>query len=537
MKNQNAQSGFKKLMTALTSQLLNFSTSVCCIGCLCLPSIMSASPGKAGEIFNFGAGAGPLAMGSAYTAVAKDAAAVYYNPAGLAMLPNRHVLFMHAALFEGAAYDFMGYAQNYRKIPGGWGANLVRLSIGGVEGRDEFNNETGSFNYAETAVSAGTGIRGLFMPLLSMGGGIKVLNRALAGSSDRLIGVDAGLQYGPFFNRRLNLGFTVQNAVSLSMGDTDDKLPFGARFGALINVIPGLGFALDVSDSREIRLGTEYAIGMGALRVGYDRQAVSFGGGMKIMKSYSLDVAMFRHPVLGMSQRISLGYQFGVNASKPQRPEMFARDFVAAAEKNFDKRQYVEALNNIERAIGLDPAIGQGPWGEKQYRLAVIVSGMKLESKPDRQKSLAQAGEQQDTAYESMKAYLEGKDLKALLLAEAALGSNTKESLFAEFLNNISKAVNIPVRREEIVPRSALVQEKLKKSAAAFYMQRYEAAVRECEEALLLDDTKALGWIRLGSSYYAMGDRIRSRKAYERALELAPEDKVTSEFMRMQGWK
>lgn len=497
----------------------------------------AASGGRPGEIFNFGAGARPLGMGSAYTAVAMDATAVYYNPAGLGMLPNRSVSFMHASLFEGAAYDYMGYAQNFRALPGAWGAQVMRLSAGSVPGRDEFNNETSAFTYSETAFAFAGGVRGLFLPSLSVGTGIKVLNRSLANSSDRLLGMDLGLQYGPLFNGRAAVGLVVQNALGFKTGDTEDRLPLNVRAGALFHVIPGVALAADISGSGEFRVGTEYAIGLGALRLGYDRQAVSFGGGMKLMKSYQLDVAMIKHPELGMSQRVSLGYQFGGRGMKETRPELFAKDFLALARKDLDSRKYVKALEDINRAIGLDPKLKREIWGEKQKKLSALLSAMGINDSPAKQKILEQTGEQQEMGNEAVKAYLEGQFTKSMLFAHAALGTNTKEAFFEELLGSLGRLTGTPVKREEILSKQALIQEKHKKGAMAFYIQKFEVTIKECEEVLLLDEGNVLAWTRLGSSYFAMGDKDRAQKAYERVLELNPEDKTVLEFMKIQGWK
>jgi predicted negative regulator of RcsB-dependent stress response len=34
-----------------------------------------------------------------------------------------------------------------------------------------------------------------------------------------------------------------------------------------------------------------------------------------------------------------------------------------------------------------------------------------------------------------------------------------------------------------------------------------------------------------------MGDKEKARKAYSRALELNPDDKMTRQFVETQGWK
>ena len=54
---------------------------------------------------------------------------------------------------------------------------------------------------------------------------------------------------------------------------------------------------------------------------------------------------------------------------------------------------------------------------------------------------------------------------------------------------------------------------------------------------VLIDGTDLMGWTRLGSAYYMMGDKAKARKAYEKVMELNPGDTVTRQFMDAQGWK
>lgn len=218
---------------------------------------------------------------------------------------------MHSTLFEGAYYDFMGYAGDFKERPGGWGLDLIRLASGDVEGRDVNNNKTSAFSYSETAFAAAGGIKGVYFPKLSMGASFKLLTRKLAYSSDRHFAFDLGMQYGPFARGKLDLGLVLDNMVSFAGGDTSDKLPLLIKAGAAYRITGAVMLAAEIDNDGEFRTGGEYSMPLGAVRLGFDGNAVSFGLGTVFAKTYSLDISVTRHTVLGMSTNISLGYQFG----------------------------------------------------------------------------------------------------------------------------------------------------------------------------------------------------------------------------------
>jgi len=92
------------------------------------------------------------------------------------------------------------------------------------------------------------------------------------------------------------------------------------------------------------------------------------------------------------------------------------------------------------------------------------------------------------------------------------------------------------IKKDEILPRAAMAEEKMRKADVSFQRQDMEKAARECEQVLLIDENNELAWTRLGSTYYALGDLARSKKAFLRALEINPENPSVRDFMLLQGW-
>lgn len=502
---------------------------------LCLAPGAYPEAGSPGSIFDFGAGARPLGMGGAYSGMVKDASSLYYNPAGLSMMSSRNVSFMHATLFEGMSYDYLGYAQNYGRFPGGWGAQMLRLSAGNADGRDENNQPTGGFSYSETAFAVGTGVHGLFLPSLSLGASMKVLNRSLADETNRLMGFDIGAQYGPVVTDKLTLAVVLRNIGGFAVGDTADKLPVGFKLGGAYSLGPNISISADLSSDGTFQFGTEYGIGPGAVRLGYDRSSFSFGAGMKVMKAYQLDYAMLKHPVLGLSNRISLGYFFG-GVAAPPKVRVYAGEYIKKAENGIMNRDYFVAYEDVNMSIGMDSAVRKGPWGEKYRRLGGVVTGLKLKEMPDRQKLLKADTPQAVESGRAIEAYLEGNNDKSALLAHSALGYQPGNAFFSEFLSVMGGLTHTEIKTDEILPRGALSNEKLRKADENFQMLDYAKAAKECEQVLLIDENNELAWTRLGSSYFALGDLQRSRQAFLRALQINPNNPSVRDFMLLQGW-
>jgi len=101
---------------------------------LCLASLicLSASGAEkyAGEFLSLGVGARPLGMGGSFVAIADDATAAYWNPAGLGGLDRTEITFMHAGIFGLDNYDFINYVQPVGA--GAFGLSWIRLGVADI---------------------------------------------------------------------------------------------------------------------------------------------------------------------------------------------------------------------------------------------------------------------------------------------------------------------------------------------------------------------------------------------------------------------
>ncbi len=107
--------------------------------------VLNANADKyAGEFMYVGAGARALAMGSAYSAVADDITAGYWNPAGLVQNRNKSIAFMHSERFGGLiSYDYLAYSQEFNSDV--YAVSLFRTDAGKIADTSNLQwHDTGS---------------------------------------------------------------------------------------------------------------------------------------------------------------------------------------------------------------------------------------------------------------------------------------------------------------------------------------------------------------------------------------------------------
>ena len=102
------------------------------------------------ETFKNGIGARALAMGGAFVAVADDATAVCWNPAGLAQVMDTRIAGMSTDLFGmDSTHQYVGAVTTFANI--GIGLGWERASVTG-DGVDADGNPTGSFSWDESTI-------------------------------------------------------------------------------------------------------------------------------------------------------------------------------------------------------------------------------------------------------------------------------------------------------------------------------------------------------------------------------------------------
>ena len=214
----------------------------------CSPSLNAQS--EAGAIFLLispGARAG--GMGEAQVAIANDAYASYWNPAGLAFQTGSEIAFMHVDWLPNLAddmyYEFLGFRKQYSAL-GTLGGHLIYLNLGEQVRMDEFAQYQGKFTSYMMAVAVSYSAK--LSPTSSFGMSAKIsyqhlVEIATGSEKGKGVSVDFGFDLG-YMNKgwltpRMDMGLTMTNIgpkVSFIDPDQADPQPTNLTFGLAYEV-------------------------------------------------------------------------------------------------------------------------------------------------------------------------------------------------------------------------------------------------------------------------------------------------------------
>ena len=171
---------------------------------------------------------GPAALGAAYTALASDAYAPIYNPAGLGFLSSTQIAAQHLSYLESIDYEFLSVVHplgNGKAL----GASAQYLGTGNIAGTDPQGNPNGSYtdNYGAYSLVYGQKLT----EKLSLGLTGKWIHAQLADVSANAYAADIGSLYQ--VADHLKLALTAANLGSkLTFTNEGDTLPEAVHLGA-----------------------------------------------------------------------------------------------------------------------------------------------------------------------------------------------------------------------------------------------------------------------------------------------------------------
>jgi tetratricopeptide (TPR) repeat protein len=185
--------------------------------------LLACGHAEAAGFLSTGPGARAAAMGGAFTGLADDSSAIFYNPAGLAdqrgALMLEHVPINESGTgfaFNDGRLDFLGLS--YPSRYGAFGFGFYQFAIGGIEGRTNLSDTATTLNASQTAYFVPYAVK---FGDLALGVTGKAVTDALAGYSATGFGADVGaklslLRGDTFFGRDTNVtaGAAIRNIIA-----------------------------------------------------------------------------------------------------------------------------------------------------------------------------------------------------------------------------------------------------------------------------------------------------------------------------------
>jgi tetratricopeptide (TPR) repeat protein len=536
------------------------------------------APARA-AFLDLGAGARAPGLGDAFTALADDAYAIHYNPAGLAQIDRPEFSAAYSRLYLGLSDGSdLGSSQLVYAHPLGRGKNGVlgfgfeRFSLSGLYSEQTITASYGRRFWAGddgAQFMAGVNLKYLTHSFTAPAEAANACNGGVCGglgsdpvlsgpSSKSVPDEDLGLIYR--FPRRFQLGLSIlhltqpnvafsgtdqlQREINLGLaykslwlsligevkmvpsaaGGTDRDLIFAAEryFPTLdygqFGLRGSLGFGLNNSDWRQMTVGASYRIN-------------------KIQFDYA-----FLIPVGGIqgqsgSHRVSLTYHFGA----PTSDEQIGRDLLEQARRLHEQGpdygyEYSEELKpqdiNDPRLADVRRLIEERRYRLAQKALADFAAKLPLSPGMIRlsnrlnliafyYEDLPEPKDKFDHALvDSLHRFLYGQDRLAMLQASYAYSMKLEDARLGHMLDDMEKAVKIKAMHLASDHPRGFIEELLYQAEFANTRGEMGRVETLLGDTIVLEPDNSTALERLGSLRYLTGRMPEAVAAWEAALKL-----------------
>ncbi len=249
---------------------------------------------------NNGRGSKSTGMSNAFVAVADNAWAIYYNPAGLSSLHS----------FESSVF-FVPQQFGLNELKTVALASAVPTDFGTLGiGVSQFGFEL----YKETQVSLGFGKKidsGVSAGLTANVGRISITDYGATQSLTLDVGLLAQL------HEQVSLGFSYKNFLGAEVGTRRERLPqvfsLGAQYTPVKNFLLTTELEKDIRYPAIIKAGAEQTFfDMLSIRAGVSNNPDKFSAGLALRYTlFEFAYAGYSHPQLGWTHQIDLTFRLG----------------------------------------------------------------------------------------------------------------------------------------------------------------------------------------------------------------------------------
>ncbi|OGS27286.1 MAG: hypothetical protein A2297_00365 [Elusimicrobia bacterium RIFOXYB2_FULL_48_7] len=260
-----------------------------------LPDLYAGNPGTAGlQFLQIAPGARPTGMGEAFCAISDDSNAIFWNPAGLSQIQKKEVSFLYNQWIENIQLSYLTLVIPFESNV--IGISVEYLSIGDIQGRDEYGNTTNVFSPYD--LSAGISFSKPVSSNMLLGAAFKAITEANDNVQSSGFAVDLSALYFCGIKKNIALGLNIQNlGPEMTYAHETVPLPLNIKIGASYKPNDTLALAYDINQPNDA--GTKMNMGAELLSlkpliiragygIGYDLPASYAGIGL-VLNNLKLD--------------------------------------------------------------------------------------------------------------------------------------------------------------------------------------------------------------------------------------------------------
>ncbi|MDD2804352.1 MAG: type IX secretion system membrane protein PorP/SprF [Elusimicrobiales bacterium] len=548
-----------------------------------------AAPARA-AFEDLGFGARAPGLGDAFTGVADDISAVYYNPAGLSSIERTKVLASHSLFYTGLSDGSnLGLSVAALAVPIGSGRNGTlgvawqQFSLSGI--------------YFEKTGQVGWGYKfdkGSKYSNLSVGGSLKYLSHGftrldetynavesnlgqngatdpvLAGANTRsALDADLGALYR--LTRRWTLGAALLNAMQANVSFTDsgkDRVPMKTRLGAsykslwlLLSAEARFQKAPDGSLDKQVVVAAEKIfpsldkgdIGVrGSLGAG-DREFKQATLGLtykvqRIQIDYGFALPLGTVKETAGNHKVALSYHFGAPTQTELAETELLDQFKRLREaQNYKSPRDTASLNDPRLAEVKEQVRKENYYAANKLLLeranellpdsSVVNLTRRLSAVAAFFPSLAVENRQKARWEELLSGgardLIAGADLRAMKQLAYAQSLNQQDSALSNFLDRAGELTRVAPDRVPSDFSRGWAEFKLAESDDFYAKKRYNEALRKLEELLEIEPNHLMALKKSGSCNYMLGNFARAAGAWDRALRYEPDNAEKARLGKM----
>jgi tetratricopeptide (TPR) repeat protein len=533
-----------------------FVISLCLVMALC-SRVNASGPGTTSANFlKLGAGARPAGMGGAFAASADDINALYWNPAGLALVDSPEAGLTHNDIGEGLRLEAAAFAMPVKRLKGSLAAGFTMFTVDGIQGYDAGGAKTGTLGAYDKQITFGYGLN--LAPGFSAGLALKAITEKLDSYEASACAGDAGLLYrlGPAEQRfpgGVTLGLTLRNAgTAMKFIEESSSLPSilcaAAAYETTVwggKLITELDYNRPNDNDAFCSAGAEYSVNdLVCLRLGYETKD-DLAGGMRAGVGFKagnlgLDYAFLPRGEFGAGHRLSLTLKLGRDYAGAIALDKIEKQFRRGV-RYYGKGDLVNAHGEFRKVLLVAP----GHKGAKEYlarseiRIAEVedIKGVREHlaagERYYRQGRLGDAQAEFDSVLAATPGNKEAADytvkIKAAMktLAETAFQRGVKQyegGEYAKSLETMNEVLVLDPEHAGAKEYSSLGGEKLGR------VEKLKIKLREDEEKLKAESERAAAYNE-GIIHFEQKNWKQAALKFGEAAVRDPSDEKTAEYL------